>query len=411
MYLTLRVGPCPGLQPRKSKGVKMRIAVSGVGKRSVKVLGYLKSAMPEAEIVGFVDPHPHQLATLCEPSVTQGFATVSDMLATTRPDLLFVGSPNHLHLDHITSGLKAGVQVFSEKPIVTTLEQTWALAELLREHGSDRLMVGLVLRYAPQMKDLQKTIAAGHLGKIVSLEANEHIEPQHGGFFMRDWRRYTAYSGGFMLEKCCHDLDLYHMITASRPTRVASFGGRRIFTPENAPSGNSMMELYHTTPSIWQSTDDPFHSDADIIDHQNAVLSFENGITMSFHTNLNAPDQSRHFSVIGTKGMAEGDLHRGYFRVTDAQTSTRLVDIDYNSDPDLQIDHYGADRQMTIELAGFLRGETAALPVSVVDAIEAGISAMALDEARTTGKIVDLADTWAKLDNYGLRHQVQAHAV
>jgi len=388
----------------------MRIAVVGVGKRSVKVLGYLKAAMPEAEIVGYVDPKPKLSSQLGDSSELQGFPSVDDMLSATQPDLLFVGSPNHLHLGHIASGLTAGVRVFSEKPIVTTLEQTWALADLLVEHGSDRLMVGLVLRYAPQMKDLRKAIASGHLGQIISLEANEHIEPQHGGFFMRDWRRYTAYSGGFMLEKCCHDLDLYHMITGSRPIRVASFGGRRIFTPENAPASNSMMELYHTTPSIWETTNDPFNSDADIVDHQNAVLSFENGITMSFHTNLNAPDQSRHFCVIGTKGMAEGDLHRGYLRVTEAQTSTRLVDIDYNNDPDLRIDHYGADKQMTIELAGFLRGQIKSLPVSVIDAIEAGISAMALDEARTTGMIVDLTNTWAKLDSYGLRDQDKSDA-
>ena len=389
----------------------MRIAVVGVGKRSVKVLGYLKKAMPEIKIVGYVDPKPHYLEQLGNPSEIQEFQDVDEMLAITDADILFVGSPNHLHLEHITSGLNAGVRVFSEKPIVTTLEQTWALAELLREHGSDRLMVGLVLRYAPQMKDLRSAIAAGHLGQIVSLEANEHIEPQHGGFFMRDWRRYTSYSGGFMLEKCCHDLDLYHMITGSRPARVASFGGRRTFTPENAPTSNSMMELYHTTPSLWESTDDPFNSDADIIDHQNAILSFENNITMSFHTNLNSPDQSRHFCVIGTKGMAEGDLHRGYLRVMEAQTSTRLVDIDYNNDPELQIDHYGADKQMTLELAAFLRGQTDTLPVSVVDAIEAGISAMALDEARSTGNVVDLTETWAQLDSYGLRTGQRENAI
>lgn len=389
----------------------MRIAVVGVGKRSIKVLGYLKAAMPEVEFVGFVDPQPKLLAQLEGFAQLPRFLTVGEMLAATQPDLLFVGSPNHLHLEHITCGLTAGVRVFSEKPIVTTLEQTWELAELLREHGADRLMVGLVLRYAPQMRDLRKSIAAGHLGQIVSLEANEHIEPQHGGFFMRDWRRYTAYSGGFMLEKCCHDIDLYHMITGSRPVRVASFGGKRIFTPENAPKSNSMMELYHTTPSIWETSDDPFNSDADIIDHQNAILSFENGITMSFHTNLNVPDQSRRFCVIGTKGMAEGDLQRGQLRVTDAQTSAQLVDINYNDQPDLQIDHYGADKQMTIELTAFLRGQIKSLPVSVVDAIEAGISAMALDEARTTGNVIDLTRTWAKLDKYHLRDQVQSNAV
>ena len=186
----------------------MRIAVAGVGKRSVKVLTYLRAAMPEMQIVGYFDPSAALVPDLREEGDICPFDNVDKMLTATKPDMLFVGSPNHLHLGHISSGLRAGVQVFSEKPIVTTIAQTWELAELLREYGADRLMVGLVLRYAPQMRDLNKSIAAGHLGRIVSLEANEHIEPQHGGFFMRDWRRYTRYSGGFMLEKCCHDIDL-----------------------------------------------------------------------------------------------------------------------------------------------------------------------------------------------------------
>ncbi len=389
----------------------MRIAVAGVGKRSVKVLAYLRAAMPEMRIVGYVDPSPRLVPELGEPGVIKAFDTVEVMLAQTQAELLFVGSPNHLHLDHIAAGLRAGIRVFSEKPIVTTHDQTWALADLLAEYGSERLMIGLVLRYAPQMKDLRRAIAAGHLGKIVSLEANEHIEPQHGGFFMRDWRRYTAYSGGFMLEKCCHDIDLFHMITGSRPQKVASFGGRRSFTPENAPTRNSEMALFHQTPSLWETTDDPFRSDADIIDHQTAILSFENDVTMSFHTNINTPDQSRHFCVIGTRGMAEGDLQRGYLRVTAAQTAERLLDIDYTQDPDLQVDHYGSDRQMALELADFLRGDIVRLPVSVVDGIEAGLSAMALDQARTTGQIVDLTQIWERLDAYGLRNPVPAHAV
>ena len=389
----------------------MRIAVSGVGRRSVKVLGYLRAAMPEMRIVGYVDPSAARLDLLGEAAPPPGYATVAAMLEATRPDLLFVGSPNHLHLDDIAAGLRAGVRVFAEKPIVTTEDQTWALADLLATHGSDRVMVGLVLRYAPQMKDLRRALAAGQLGRIVSLEANEHIEPQHGGFFLRDWRRYTAYSGGFMLEKCCHDLDLYHMIAGARPLRVASFGGRATFTPDNAPRGNSEMALYHQTPSVWESTDDPFRSDGDIIDHQTAILSFENGVSMSFHTNLNTPDQSRHFCVIGTKGMAEGDLQRGYLRITAAQGAERLLDMDYSADPDLQIDHYGADRQMTRDLAAYLRGEAASLPVSVVDAMEAGLSALALDTARRDGRVVDLAETWARLDAYGLRDKVRALAV
>lgn len=390
----------------------MRIAVTGVGKRSVKVLNYLSSAMPEARVVAYVDPNPTILDRLAAADDPKSFETVDDMLRETKPDLLFVGSPNHLHLDHITSGLRHGIRVFAEKPLVISMDQTWKLAELLREYGSDRLMVGLVLRYAPQIKDLNKALSSGQVGRIVSLEANEHIEPQHGAFFMRDWRRYVAYSGGFMLEKCCHDLDLYHMITGSRPVQVASFGGRGTYTPENAPTVQSVEDQHRRTQSLWESTQDPFHSDGDIVDHQNAILQFENGVTMSFHTNINTPHESRHFCIIGTKGMAEGDLQRGYLRVTDALTQQPVFDRDYKTDPDALLDHYGSDKQMAIELTEYLRGQRTTLPVSAVDAIEAGISALAIDDARMSGKVVDLSQVWARLDGYGLRPvPAMSHAV
>ena len=65
---------------------------------------------------------------------------------------------------------------------------------------------------------------------------------------------------------------------------------------------------------------------------------------MSFHINLNAPDDFRRFCVIGAKGMAEGDFVRNYFRVTDARTGDRLVDKTYTGIENSA--HYGADEQM-----------------------------------------------------------------
>jgi hypothetical protein len=42
------------------------------------------------------------------------------------------------------------------------------------------------------------------------------------------------------------------------------------------------------------------------------------------------------------------------------------------------------------------------LPVGVVDCMEAGLVAMKIDEARTSNKIIDLTETWKKLDSYNL---------
>ena len=68
-------------------------------------------------------------------------------------------------------GLEAGAKIFSEKPIVASIEQTYALAELMGRYGHDRLLVGLVLRYAPLYRDLLAARDAGQLGQIVSVEA------------------------------------------------------------------------------------------------------------------------------------------------------------------------------------------------------------------------------------------------
>lgn len=377
----------------------MRVVTSGTGLRAAHVLSILKRQMPEIEFVGYVDPQS-TYADRIDPDMPQ-FDDVETMLGATNPDLFFVGSPNEFHMDDIEAGLNAGVRIFTEKPVVTTIDDTMKLAALLAKHGHDRVMVGLVLRYSAHMVDLRAALAADQLGPIASIEASEHIGPYHGAFFMRDWRRFVKHSGGFMLEKCCHDLDIYNMVTGSRPVRVASFGGRRSFLPEHAPAENSAHEVYHVKKSIWNSTDDPFRSDGDIIDCQTAILEYATGATMAFHTNLNVPDEHRRFMIVGARGMAEGDFMRGFLRVTDARTNDVLFDRDYSELGGGQ-GHYGADEMMCADITAYLREETDALPVSTGDALVAGIAALAIDDARTTGRVVDLSETWKTYDAFGL---------
>jgi predicted dehydrogenase len=305
----------------------MKVGIIGLGFR-LGYLGYVFKSVDESfEIVGYVDPEPAGLPGLLEKGISVGkaYASPQELIANEKLDLLMIGSPNLFHLEHIRIGLESGLKVFCEKPIVTTIAESIELAHLMAKFGHERLMVGLVLRYSPLYRDLQAVQAAGNLGQIVSIEASEHIEPYHGAFFMRDWRRYERYSGSFMLEKCCHDLDLYNGIAGARPERVASFGGRKSFTPANDPAreGINDLELFHRKPSGWMGSDKVFDSDADIIDYQVAIVEYANGVGMNFHTNLNVPDQFRRFAIMGSRGMAEGDFVRGYLDVHEQLTARR----------------------------------------------------------------------------------------
>ena len=375
----------------------MRVGIVGLGFRLAYLVNVFNTVLPDFSVAGYVDPDPAGLPQLAKQGIAVGsaHASVEALLAKEKFDVLMVGSPNHFHLQHIRQGLEAGKKVFSEKPVVTTIADSIALAQLLGRHGAENVMVGLVLRYAPLYVDLQKVLADGVLGEVVSIEASEHIAPYHGAFFMRDWRRYEKYAGSFMLEKCCHDLDLYNGVTKSRPARVASFGGRKSFVPSNAPAGANDTAVYHRKPSGWLGSDKVFDSDGDIIDYQTALVEYESGAAMAFHTNLNVPDQFRRFCVMGTKGMAEGDFVRNFFRVHDARTSEKLIDKSYALSE--LSEHYGADEQMARDMnAHLVRGTK--LPVSVIEALEAGILALSLDEARKSRSVVDLAATWKRFD-------------
>jgi len=378
----------------------VKVGIVGLGYR-LGYLGFVFNALdPDFQIVGYVDPAPAGMAELDEHGISAGkqYATPEELIANETFDLLMIGSPNHMHLDHIRVGLEAGLTVFTEKPIVSSIEQTYALAELLAKHGQERLLVGLVLRYAPMYRDLMQAKNDGLLGNIVSVEAAEHIYPYHGAFFMRDWRRYSKWSGSFLLEKCCHDLDLYNSVIGSRPERVASFGGRKTFIPENDPrrEGINDMSLFHRKPTGWEGSDKVFDSDGDIIDYQVAIIEYANGVGMNFHTNLNAPDQFRRFAIFGTRGQAEGDFIRGYFDVHEVLNEKRTIHKEYATRTELS-QHYGADEKMAEEVIAHVMN-AGPLPVSPLDAMEAGILAMAMDEAREKRTVIDLRPVWDRFD-------------
>ena len=387
----------------------MKVGAVGLGNRAAHVFFELKKINPNYSLVAFVDPQPIGKKFAEEKNIfpNQEYSSLEEMLNKENLDLLIVGSPNHLHLEHIKRGLEAGVTIFAEKPIVANEEQTWKLAELIKKYGKDKVLVGLVLRYSKHARSIRKLMKEDALGKIISLEASEHIMPWHGGFFMRNWRRKTSYSGGFILEKCCHDLDFYSMIVGCRPTKVASFGGRNAFVAAQSPAlhGETDLDVYQEyNLKGWESKEQVFDSDADIVDHQVAIIEYENGATLAFHTNMKVPDEFRRFAIIGTKGMVEGDFVRGYLTAHNSHTGKKIFDENFGAAFQQGTKgHYGADQLMLTDINNhFLNHSTNSLPVGVVDCMEAGLVAMKIDESRVKNQIINLRDMWDKLDSYNL---------
>lgn len=375
----------------------MKVGIIGLGARMANMIAHFRAAAPEMRVTGIADPCSTRLDVITANGDTPRHVETVNELLEQSFDVLMIGSPNHLHLEHLQAALKTDTpHIFAEKPLVISEDETLALARLCaRYDGMRRIMVGLVLRYAPLYRALRRAQADGALGEIMSIEANEHIAPYHGSFFMRDWRRNSVLSGGFMLEKCCHDLDLYQGVVGARAMSVASFGGRKKYLPDHRP--DTAPDYLKQMAPRWNGVEDAFGGDGDIIDYQVGLVRYANDAALSFHTNLNVPDEYRRFAIIGRDGMAEGDFVRNTFQVTTSSTGERRVDeIDFSDcGPD---DHYGADAAMARDVMDYARGQRSHLPLTVKDALEAGVTALAMDRARQSAQMVDLAPFWETFD-------------
>jgi predicted dehydrogenase len=370
-----------------------RIAVIGLGQRIAHVIAAMEEVGWQIDLAGYADPSPVGLPILRERNITTGraYPGAAALLADGPFDMVMIGSPNHLHCEHLLAAFEAGFPIFAEKPIVRTEEETLALARRLAGSKTPPLFVGLVMRSMPIVRDVIARVDAGLLGDVVSMDATEHLPPEHGGYLARNWRRRAQWGGSFLLDKVCHDFDIFGRIAGARASTVASFGGRRIFDPAHA----SLNEAYTSVDSGWAGADDAFHSDMDVADHQTAMVEYASGMRLSFHSNSHVSLQERRWYLAGTKGTLIADLVRNRLLSRGAHDRGKPERIDYgNRTADA---HNGADQAMARDLLAAIE-RRAAFPVTPSESMEAGLTVMAIDPAMRDRRLIDCAPMWADYD-------------
>jgi predicted dehydrogenase len=377
-----------------------RIGVIGLGQRIAHVLAAMKEVGWSLDVAAHVDPAPVGAPIMAAAEISMGEAVegVAELFRRGPFDLVMIGSPNHLHFEHINLALDAGFPIFAEKPIVRTEAETFSLAERLARGGTPPLFIGLVMRSMSIVRETIARVDSGELGRLVSIDATEHLPPEHGSYLARNWRRRQDYGGSYLLDKVCHDFDIFGRLARSRPARVASFGGRSIFTPERAEAPRIYSDgspAYALRDAGWAGANDAFQSDMDVTDHQNALVEYENGVRLSFHANSHVALPERRWYVAGTDGTLIADLVRNKLMVRKAMDRGKPERIEYGNRT--EDSHNGADQAMARDLLATLEGHQP-FPVTPFESMEAGLTVMAIDEAMTSGLMLDCAPMWARYD-------------
>ena len=373
---------------------EVNIAVLGAGGRSQCIVAnLLRDSNNKVKILSVFDPDKEVMAAAQErwQSEAKACDTYQEAIAVPGVEWVIVASPNAFHKEHILAAFAAGKHVFSEKPLATSIEDCEAIYEA-HQKTNLKFATGFVLRYAPLYRKAKELLTSGKLGKLLSIDANENIAPDHGGYIMRNWRRYTKLAGPHILEKCCHDLDLLNWFCESVPTKIASFGGRDFFIPENEYMNEKYGEKTFATWHDPHAEKSPFTSEKDLMDNQVAIMQYRNGIRVMFQATMSnaIPERRMYFSC--TEGTMVLDLYPSTLKYR-CLGDEGVVFIDFGGDG-----HGGGDSYIMKELYETMIDEKAQPKCSGNEGLESAVVALCIDKAAQTTSLVDLEPIWKSLN-------------
>ncbi|MDQ2864114.1 MAG: Gfo/Idh/MocA family oxidoreductase, partial [Bacteroidota bacterium] len=176
------------------------------------------------------------------------------MLAESNLDIVLIGTPDHWHALQTIEALKAGVNVYVQKPISVDVIEGEAMVAAARKYNKV-VQVGTQRKSTPHLVEAKKNIVdAGLLGKVSHVEmccyyhmrnnGNPPVQavpdyfdyemwtgpapmrPYDGLPHIRWWRTFMEYGNGIMGDMGIHMFDTVRwMLHLGWPKRVSSTGG------------------------------------------------------------------------------------------------------------------------------------------------------------------------------------------
>ncbi len=198
--------------------------------------------LPDTQVTAIVEPDAGMRASAAELAPAAAFPASIDALLDIEVDCLVIASPNFMHVDHLKQvTARRALPILVEKPLATDPADQAFIEQLQRGYAAP-IWVAMEYRYMPPMVRFLKE-AEQATGGIKMLSIREHRYPFLGK--VGHWNRFSRYTGGTLVEKCCHFFDLMRLIVKSEPTRIMASGGM---------VQNHLDERYDgEQPDIWDS--------------------------------------------------------------------------------------------------------------------------------------------------------------
>jgi myo-inositol 2-dehydrogenase / D-chiro-inositol 1-dehydrogenase len=280
-------------------------------------------------------------------------------------DAVIIASPNHTHREIFECAIRHKKHILLEKPISSTVEG--AAAMVRAAEGYDRVaMVGLEYRLKPMyMQAAHEAFVRESLGEIKMISILENRNP----FLNKagQWNKFSEYSGGTLVEKCCHYFDQFNVFAGARPRRVFGSGGQAVHYRNFSYKGKQ----------------------SDILDHATVIVEYENDVRATLNLCMFSKEHHEEIVILGDQGRYCGiDGEPARIQI---DTRRRIPDMKQTVHWSYGGGHSGSSPAQAYLFADAVEGKTANYP-GLRDGFWAVAVGAAAERSVAVGEPIDMRD-------------------
>ena len=245
------------------------------------------------KIVGLVDLNRETAESLAREFGLEGAvigSDLADVIARTKADMVFDVVVPAARFAVVSTALKAGCHVLSEKPMATSLAEGSALIALAAETGKVHAIIQN-RRYIAGIRRLRRFVESGAIGELTGIHCDFFLGPHFGGF--REEMDHVL-----LLDMAIHTFDAARFVADRKPLTV--------YCVETNPKGS------------WYKHGASAH----------AVLEFADDVTFTYRGSWCAEGRrtswESEWRLTGSKGMLTWDGEEA-FEATVAGTEEGLL--------------------------------------------------------------------------------------
>lgn len=319
------------LAPALAAPPKLRYAILGTGHRGTGMWGAdVLARFPDTvELVGLCDRNAKrvEIARSMLAAAAPVFTDFDRMCDEARPEVVTIATVDATHAGYIERAMERGIRVITEKPMVVDERQCQQVIDA-EKRTNGKIVVAFNYRYTPMHTAVKEALLSGELGRVTSVDFNWYLDIHHGADYFRRWHRLKNQGGSLWVHKATHHFDLAAWWLNAEPVEVTARGSLETYGRKgpfrhthcrpcphrdrcpfhfDVTKDARLTKLYVDAESAdgYHRDGCVFREDADIYDTMSALITYSNGVTMTYSLNAFMPFEGHRIAFNCERGRLE----------------------------------------------------------------------------------------------------------